>query len=396
MTWSRPRRVLALTVVGLAAFAAGATQELLATCGVFTDVPDGNIFCPSIMQVYVLGITVGTSPTTYNASGTVTREQMAAFLARTYDRAASRTSRRAALNQWWTTTTPHYDEGLGLTTVGSDPALLAADGADIWVPNQASATVSRVRGSDGKLLDTWTGATGASSVLVAMGRVFVAGTTSPGKLYLIDPTQAGGPVQTVANTLGDLTQGIAFDGNKIWTTNSIGSVSIVTPGTWSVTTVTIPGPGNPAGIVFDGANIWIVGKSEPLLKKLDASGNVIQSVTVGADPTHPAFDGNNIWVPNFSDNSLSVVRVSDGTVIKTFSQANGNQNGLNSPLQAAFDGQRVLVTNFGGGSVSLFKAADLSPIASFATNGVTNPWGVCSDGVSFWVSFIGSGKIGRF
>jgi hypothetical protein len=62
---------------------------------------------------------------------------------------------------------------------------------------------------------------------------------------------------------------------------------------------------------------------------------------------------------------------------------------------AAFDGQRILVTNFSGG-VSLFHATALSPIGSVATAGVTFPYGVCSDGASFWVSFNGSGDIGRF
>jgi DNA-binding beta-propeller fold protein YncE len=390
---ARFKRLIALTAVALGAFAAGATHELLATCGIFTDVPDGNIFCSSILQIYYLGITGGTTATTYSPSATVTREQMAAFLARTYDRAAARTSRRAALNQWWTTT-PHYDQNLGLTSVGDAPQFPASDGADIWVPNADGGTVSRVRASDGKLLGEWTGAIGARAALVAMGRVFVTGATSPGRLYLIDPTAVPGAVQTVASTLGDVSQGVAFDGTNIWTANAGGSVSIVAPGTWGVITVAIAS-GNPAGILFDGARIWITGKSDPTLKKLNADGSVAQTVTVGADPAHPAFDGNNIWVPNFSDNSVTVVRVSDGTVLKTFSAANGNQNGLNAPFQAAFDGQRILVTNFGGG-ISLFKAADLSPIGFFATAGVTTPTGVCNDGVSFWVTFAGSDKLGRF
>jgi hypothetical protein len=393
MTSSRPRRVFALAAVALVALAAGATQELLATCGVFTDIPDGNIFCSSILQIYYLGITGGTTATTYSPSATVTREQMAAFLARTYDRAAARTSRRAALNQWWTTTA-HYDQNLGLTSVGTSPQIPASDGADVWVPNDGSGTVSRVRASDGKLLDTWTGATSARSALVVMGRVFVTGATSPGRLYMIDPTAIGGTVTTVANDLGNGADGIAFDGDSIWTANGGASVSKVVPGSWSVTTISTGFQG-PLGIVFDGTSMWVTDLIDDALKKLNANGSVAQTVTMGVDPLYPVFDGNNIWVPNNGDNTLRVVRASDGTVLKTFSAANGNQNGLNGPSGAAFDGQRILVTNVGGG-VSLFKAADLSPIGFFATAGVDGPWGACSDGVNFWISFQSSGKIGRF
>ena len=393
MTSPRSRRFLAMTALALVAFAGGAMREALATCGVFADVPDGNAFCASILQVYYLGITSGTTPTTYGPSATVTREQMAAFLARTYDRTASRTSRRAALGQWWTTT-PHYDQqDLGLTTVGSGPRALKSDGADVWVARNVAGTVSRVRASDGKLLETWTGATSGVDVLVAIGRVFVAGNASPGNLYLIDPASAPGAVTTVATDLGNFPRAIAFDGTNIWTANS-NSVSIITPGSWSVSTVS-PGFLSLFGILYDGTSMWVADSNGDAVRKLNADGSIAQTVTVGDAPVFPVFDGNNIWVPNFNSSSLTVVRASDGTVLKTFSAANGDQNGLNAPAAAAFDGQRILVTNSGGG-LSLFKAADLSPIGFFATAGVLQPQGACSDGVHFWIAFLGSDKIGRF
>src|SRR5206468_2183710 len=118
----------------------------------------------------------------------------------------ARGSRRAALGQWWTTT-PLYELGLGTTSVGVLPSLAASDGADVWVTS--AGNVSRVRASDGKLLETWTGATSAFGVVIAMGRVFVTGDSNPaapagsntGVLYMIDPTQPAGPVTTVATGL---------------------------------------------------------------------------------------------------------------------------------------------------------------------------------------------------
>jgi len=102
-------------------------------------------------------------------------------------------------------------------------------------------------------------------------------------------------------------------------------------------------------------------------------------------------------VPNLGNSSLTVVRASDGLVLKTFSAGNGNANGMSLPVVATFDGQRVLVTNHGNASVSLFQATTLSAIGSVAAPGLNQPYGACSDGASFWVGFVGSpGKIGRF
>lgn len=71
-------------------------------------------------------------------------------------------------------------------------------------------------------------------------------------------------------------------------------------------------------------------------------------------------------------------------------------NGLSSPTQAAFDGERILITNGGGDSVSLWKASDRSPIGTFSTGANTSPFGVCSDGLNFWITLYGPGYIARF
>jgi hypothetical protein len=149
----------------LATVLAGAASALLGVCGPFTDVSDAA-FCPFVLEIFTLGITTGTTPTTYDPTSSVSRLQMAAFLSRTVDGALKRGNARAALDQFWT---PKNSGVLGLTTVGSLPVLVASDGTDLWVTNNTSNTVSRVRASDGRLLETWTGATGAFGVLVAMG-----------------------------------------------------------------------------------------------------------------------------------------------------------------------------------------------------------------------------------
>jgi len=388
MSPPRPgRRIAGVICLAAAALLAGASAALLAACGPFTDVTDA-VFCPFVLEIFTLGITTGTTPTTYDPTGNVSRLQMAAFLSRTVDGVLRRGGRRAALGRFGTASGTGI---LGETTVDSNPEFAKSDGADVWVTSDQS--VARVRASDGKLLGTWTASSQLSDPLViALGRVLTTGLVTPGRLYVIDPTLPPGAATIVASNLGPQTEGIAFDGARVWTSNHgpPGSVSIVTPGAaipWTVTTVTT-GFSSPIGALYDGANVWVADGS---LKKLDASGAVVQTVSVGGTARYPAFDGTNIWSPNSNDDSVTVVRASSGAVLQTLTG-----NGLASPVGVAFDGERVLVTNPGGNSVSLWKAADLTPLGTFSTGPGTNPWGPCSDGVNFWIPFNAQSQIARF
>ena len=365
----------------------------------FTDVSAGNIFFCSIGEAFFSGLSNGIDATHYSPAANVPREQMAAFVTRTMDQSLKRGSRRAAQDQYWTPTI--LPDSLGLTTVGSVPELVESDGADLWVANYSSNTVSRVRASDGKLLETWTGAISAAGVLSAKGLIFVNGFLDPGKLYQIDPTQPVSAVTTLAISLGNSPAGIAFDGARVWTANggvsvshAGASVSIVTLNPLGVSNITA-GFTSPVGILYDGTNICVTdrgdGMSAGSLFKLDSTGVIIQTVTVGTSPDFPGFDGTNIWVPNTFSDTVTVIRALTGTVLTTLTG-----NGLNGPIAAAFDGERVLVTNFGGSSVSLWKASDLSPLGSVSTGSATGPRGACSDGLNFWITLATTGKLARF
>jgi DNA-binding beta-propeller fold protein YncE len=319
---------------------------------------------------------------------------MTTFLQRSLDQGLARTSRRAALNQWWT---PQTTTAMQTIAVGAS-LNCAADGEYIWATN--FGLVFQVQASTGNLVGTWTGATFSDGVLVAAGKVYVAGGTSPGGLYVIDPTQAPGAVTTAASNLGNSPIGIAFDGTNLWTANngSPGSVSIITPQAappYPVTTVST-GFSAPIGILYDGAHIWVTEVFAGTLLKLDAAGAILQTVTVGSLPGFPAFDGANIWVPNLGDNSITVVQASSGNVVATIGADANNQ--LNGPSGASFDGERVLVTNQNGNTVTLFKAADLSFIANVTTGSTTDPYGACSDGINFWVDLrsFANGNLLRF
>src|SRR6476620_5405675 len=93
--------VVADVAVALGALLLGASSALFGVCGPFTDVTDAT-FCPFVLEIFYLGITTGTTPTTYDPPSYVSRLQMAAILSRSVDGVLKRGSRRTALNQFWT------------------------------------------------------------------------------------------------------------------------------------------------------------------------------------------------------------------------------------------------------------------------------------------------------
>jgi hypothetical protein len=403
------RIFLRLTFLGISiAVAAHTSSGLKADNGVcggatvtlpFTDVGTSPFFC-QIAGAFFSGLTNGTSATTFSPNQHVTREQTAAFVTRTLDSALKRNSRAAALNQWWTTT-PRFDVNLGTTGISGSPVKVISDGADLWVTNHFN-NVSRVRASDGKLLETWMAPTSTSGVLAAAGRIFLTAAENPGSLHMIDPTQPAGNVVTVAGGLGAGCRAIAFDGGRIWTANSVsgqqGSISIITPGPtlpWPATTITT-GFDAPLDVLFDGVNMWVVDTGDNALKKLDSNGNVVQEVLVPfpGGSNSAAFDGTNIWVahnPSGSSGGILVVRASTVQIVATLID-----NGLNEPRSIAFDGQRMIVTNFGGNSVSLWRATDLAPLGSFSLGDGIVPVGACSDGLNFWIITNNPATLARF
>lgn len=375
----------------------------------FIDVPGSNIFFCSIAEAYFSGLTNGTSPATYNPADPVTREQMAAFVTRTLDQSLRRGSRRAALNQWWTPgSIPALD--LTATTTDDGPSGVACDGTDIWVTTvpqpSGCTTVTRVRASDGKILQTlsqcgdfW------SPPLIALGKVFVSNRCN--ELHMIDP-KSGVVTLATANLGGDEIRNLAFDGAKIWAASSGGvfgcdgaPLSFTTVGSttpWSTTTVTA-GFSQLFGILYDGSHIWVTDRGDNRLKKVNkVNGAVLQSIPVGTDPGNPVFDGMNIWVPNTGSDNITVVRVKDAAgnplssafVLKTLTAPF-----MLAPFTAAFDGERVLVACQSQG-IFLFKAADLSRITGISTAPNSVPYGACSDGVNFFVTLNGANKLVRF
>lgn len=248
---------------------------------------------------------------------------------------------QVAIKRWYLANT---NSGSAYIQTGFNACCLVFDGANIWVANTGSGSVTKVRVSDGANLGTF--------------------------------TTGGNPA------------GMAFDGLNIWVSNNYGSENYVTElrasdganlGTFTVGL-------DPTAIAFDGANLWVANQGANYVTKLRSSdGTNLGNFSVGNTPAGIAFDGANIWVTNQSDNTVTELRASDGTVLGTFAVGS-------SPTPIAFDGANLWVGYYGGSMVTKLRASDGSNLGSFPVpGGSTND--IAFDGANIWVSSINSDVI---
>jgi hypothetical protein len=398
------RRLLVVAGLGVAGALNIAPAQAQEMCGgatypfPYTDVSGiGAAFCPGIMEAYVLGVTKGTTPTTFSPNAAVTRTQMTTFLQRSIDQALLRSSRRAALGQWWTPGTSNALQTIPLPGPGL-AGFCKADGERVYVGN--GPNVDSIEATTGQVQMTASFAvpvTNLAGILSANGRIYVIdGGPTPYFISLEPLWQSlfynGYSPTAVTYHPNNLT----FDGDRIWTANySDGSIAIITftAGVPNLPGTVVGGFVAPIDVLFDGQHVWLTDANAHTLYRLNSDGSVAQSVEVGIEPAYMAFDGANIWVPNHSADSITVVQASTGAVVATIVADAANK--LNAPLQAAFDGERILVTNSNNDSVTLFRAKDLSLISNVALAPGSGPFGACSDGINFWVTLRGAQQLLR-
>lgn len=287
--------------------------------------------------------------------------------------------------------------------VGSGPIELAFDGVNIWVTNQRSNDVTKLRASDGANLGTFPVDFGPVGIAFDGANIWVACGNGVSELA------SDGSLQRHIMIEG-LPWGVAFDGANIWVSSSIrqltklrasdGLILGTTPvGDFPADVIFTPGfdcfqPSpdvgciwvtgsesdyvskvrssdlaqtacftgrNPEGITFDGVNIWVANRGSDYLTKRRAidcelSGNI----PVGTSSWGVAFDGANIWATNQFANRVTALRGSDGVVLGTFPVGNG-------PLGIVFDGANVWVANSGSGTVTKIPIARVGAVAKKGT-----------------------------
>jgi hypothetical protein len=88
--------------------------------------------------------------------------------------------------------------------------------------------------------------------------------------------------------------------------------------------VTYAVSGQPAGICFDGSNIWVANWQDRSVTEIRASdGANLGTYTVGTQPSYICYDGTNIWVTNNLSNSVTKLMPQAGTTKAITSTASG-------------------------------------------------------------------------
>jgi len=84
-------------------------------------------------------------------------------------------------------------------------------------------------------------------------------------------------------------------------------------------------------------------------------------------------------VTNYIDGTVSELRASDGTLVRTVNIGAGTE-----PLGIAFDGADMWVANRGGGTVTKIRVSDGTVLGNFpAPDGA---YGIAFDGAYLWIS----------
>ena len=285
----------------------------------------------------------------------------------------SRTPAQIALLRWY--------EGLQSGAdfaVGSNPQGIAFDGSHVWIANQVSGNITKLRASDGASVATYGIGSGSAPHDVAFdgANIWVTnhGASGVTKLRASDGTALG------TFFVGATPVGIAFDGANVWATSfSGGFVRRIRAsdggdlGSFGTGT-------QPWGVAFDGASIWVTNNGSANVTKLRASdGANLGSFAVGPNPHGVVFDGANIWVANESSgnpalSSVTKLRASDGANLGSFAVGS-------FPYALAFDGTHIWVAASGG--VNKLRASDGVSLGTFPAGGTR---GVAFDGANIWVT----------
>ena len=238
-----------------------------------------------------------------------------------------------------------------------DASEIAFDGANVWVTNSSSNTVTKIQAADGAVLGEFSvGPPNPSGIAfdgayiwVATGGSIVHYSNTITKLWAADPNDPNHKPQTF--TVGYLPQGVAFDGVNIWVANvksaSVTKLWAADPNDPQHQPKTIQAGGFPEWVAFDGANIWVTNAPCDNLglcyvSKIRISDDtVVGQYPIGAFPQGLAFDGTNIWVVDSAKNTVTKLRASDGKVLLSPIPVDVE------PVGVVFDGANIWVASIG-------------------------------------------------
>jgi hypothetical protein len=250
--------------------------------------------------------------------------------------------------------------------VGHNPYGIAFDGANVWVTNNADATVTKLRASDGANLGTFTVGGAPMGVAFDGANIWVVNSfpNTVTKLRASDGANLG------EFAAGKVPNFAAFDGEAIWVTNSHGNSITKLRARDDKNLGTFADNGAPGGIVFDGTYVWVANFDTVTRFRLDGkqAGTFKVPVTLAL-----AFDGANIWVPN-NGGTVTKLRASDGKVLGTYN-VGADGSGI------TFDGVNLWFT--AGAYIGVMRPTDGKVLLAKRLGAVQ---GMGFDGANVWVA----------
>lgn len=264
--------------------------------------------------------------------------------------------------------------------VGSAPFGIAFDGANIWVTNTESSTVTKLVASTGATVGTYPVATNPYGIVFDGTNIWVTNTAFGTVTKLLAST--GGIVGTYP--AGASPQNLAFDGTDIWVTNTLSNTVTKLLASTGAVLGTYQVGSEPYGVAFDGINIWVANYlSSTVTKLLASTGATVGTYPVLTGARAVTFDGANIWV---TGGGVQKLLASTGAIVGTYLA--GSED-----LGVAFDGANIWVTSFYNNTVTELLASTGATVGTYPVG--DEPCGVVFDGANSWVVNNGSNTVTR-
>lgn len=169
--------------------------------------------------------------------------------------------------------------------------------------------------------------------------------------------------------------GLCFDGLNLWVTRyTTDYLAKVRAPDRTVLAADYATGDQPAQAIYDGMHIWVTNWGGGTVTQYQCDGTFVRTVTVGTQPHHGVFDGNYVWVSCF-DGKVYRIDAADGSV--TASAVLGDDlRGM------AFDGNNVWVAARGDDVVKKIRPSDFAVLATYSVG--NGPEALLFDGVNIW------------
>jgi YVTN family beta-propeller protein len=199
--------------------------------------------------------------------------------------------------------------------------------------------------------------------------------------------QTGGGDQPVAEkatvaeppvAVGKLPVNLIHGQEGLWVTNRLGeSISLVDGDPAKQIGEPFALPLKPEGIAVGDGSIWVSGYNQPNLLRVNPdSGQLEDTIGVGAPPGNVAFGQGALWVANSGANTITKVEPSSGAT-RTITVGS-------NPYGLAVGGDAVWVTNRGDGTIQRINPANGHVEAPIDVG--QNPKGIAVAGGAEWVA----------